>query len=772
MTKIIKQNINKILSIFILIQPIIDLITGLLIHNNINLTIGIIIRTIFLLLIVYTTLITYKKKKTLIPYLITIIYSILYIIGIVIFKDNISISIFKEIQGLFRTMYFPLLLISLYSIKDELNISKSVLFSSLALYLLFIIIPNSLNIGFKSYAITKSGTLGFFNSANEISGIISILTPIVFIMFKESKNILLKVLFTIIYLIVILTIGTKTPLLALIVTIFWLYIWLLFKYFKEKKYNLIILSFIVVIIGLLSLIIIVPKTNFYKNIKTHINYLKIKDVEDIVENPIIFDHFIFSERLTFLNNKKQIYDNSTIYQKLFGIGYLENNKETKLIEIDYYDIYYSHGFIGFIIIFSIYVYILINLIKGKHKIDFNRCMISISLFLIIILSLFTGHIITSPAVSIFVVIIILYLDEKKKKNLLFTAVNLEIGGIENALINLLNNIDYKKYNVDIILEEKKGPLLRRVNKKVLVKELKVSNNSNIFIRKIINLYRKTLFSIFNYHNYDFSCCYATYSYSCSILARTSSKNSSIYIHSNYAQLYPKKSEFKEFFDSRKIAEFNKIIFVSNESKKEFLRVYPKLKPKTEVINNYININKIQELSEGKIEEKRLKDKKLLVFVGRLDDSSKKVKRAINLIKEIEELELWIVGDGPDKKMYADYIKENKLEERVKLLGMKLNPYPYMKESDYIILTSDYEGFPVTYLESIVLNKEIITTIDVSDDEINIGKDYAYIIPKKESEMIKKVKNILTKKQKRKNIDLNNIQKERMKKLEKIFDEVV
>ena len=61
------------------------------------------------------------------------------------------------------------------------------------------------------------------------------------------------------------------------------------------------------------------------------------------------------------------------------------------------------------------------------------------------------------------------------------------------------------------------------------------------------------------------------------------------------------------------------------------------------------------------------------------------------------------------------------------VGQKKNPYPYIGLADYIILTSDYEGFPVTYLEAITLNKKILTTIDVSDDSINIGKDYATII---------------------------------------------
>ena len=93
----------------------------------------------------------------------------------------------------------------------------------------------------------------------------------------------------------------------------------------------------------------------------------------------------------------------------------------------------------------------------------------------------------------------------------------------------------------------------------------------------------------------------------------------------------------------------------------------------------------------------------------------------------------------------------------------------MLQADYIILTSDYEGFPVTYLEAIVLEKRIITTIDVSDDKINMGKDYAEIVSKDEDIMVKEVKTILEKPRKIKKIDLALIQKERSKELEKYFD---
>ena len=78
MDKIIKQYLSKYLGIFIILQPIIDLITGICLNVfKLNLTIGIIIRMLFLISIMYITTFIYKKKKSFIYYLIFIIYSII-----------------------------------------------------------------------------------------------------------------------------------------------------------------------------------------------------------------------------------------------------------------------------------------------------------------------------------------------------------------------------------------------------------------------------------------------------------------------------------------------------------------------------------------------------------------------------------------------------------------------------------------------------------------------------------------------------------------------
>ena len=770
MSSFIKKNISIICMLFLLSGPIIDFVTGVMLHIfDVSLTLGLILRILFLFFIFYVTTFIYNKKNNLLYYGIFGIYLLLFILGLALFKDNPNY--FREIQNTVRMFYFPLLLLSLFSIRKELKITSLSLVITLCLYLILIFIPLALGVGFESYAITKEGTLGFYNSANEISAIIAILTPILFIIFYESKNVIFKLFITFIYFVVILSVGTKTPLLALIISLCVVFIYILYKAFKDKKYH-IVTTFTAIVVALaIVVIVIAPRTSFYKNIEVHLDYLKVDNIFDIFKEERLVDHFIFSQRLTFLHNKDRLYDNANPYQKLFGIGYYKDNgKELKSIEMDYFDVYYNQGIVGFIIFFAPYIYVLISVIGERKMFSFRQLMMYLSLFLVIILSLFTGHIITAPSVSLIVCFLLLSVVKKERKELLFTGVNLNIGGIEKSLVNLVNKIDKDKYRVTIILEEKEGELLEKLDKSIVVKEFKVSNNRNKIFRKAVNLLRRCIYSIFNYHTYDFSCCYATYSYSGNKIVRMASLNNSIYIHSDYSYIYPDLEDFRRFFDTRAIYDFKTIFFVSNESRHKFTKIYPGLKDKCLVFNNFIDVLEIESLSNEKISLTKPRGKNLFVFVGRLDDVSKKLGRAFKLVSSLDKVMLWVVGDGPSKDDYIKEVKKLGIEDKVMFVGSKINPYPYIKKADYLILTSNYEGFPVVYLEGLALKKKLITTIKVSDDVIKIGKNYGEVIPTNEKKMLEQVREILNSKDKKDiSLDLEEIQNMRMKKLETIFD---
>ena len=73
------------------------------------------------------------------------------------------------------------------------------------------------------------------------------------------------------------------------------------------------------------------------------------------------------------------------------------------------------------------------------------------------------------------------------------------------------------------------------------------------------------------NKYDFSCAYATYSKPASFVARTASKNSCLWVHSEYMQMFDNnKSKYVEFFEGVKAKEFKNIVFVSENARDIFV----------------------------------------------------------------------------------------------------------------------------------------------------------------------------------------------------------
>ena len=103
-----------------------------------------------------------------------------------------------------------------------------------------------------------------------------------------------------------------------------------------------------------------------------------------------------------------------------------------------------------------------------------------------------------------------------KKNILFSAYSMDFGGIETALITLIKSIS-NKYNITLVLEKKEGVFLKDLPQNIKVITYTPSNNKNIIIRKISNFFKQQIFKVKYKNKFDFSGCYATYSFSASAL---------------------------------------------------------------------------------------------------------------------------------------------------------------------------------------------------------------------------------------------------------------
>lgn len=406
----LEKNIKLIIVSFLFLQPIMDVLAAISINVfNVGTTISSIIRLIFLGLCIYYLVFlnkTKNKKKHLIYAGLIILYIIMFTFITLYYKGTGAFS--YEIRNTLNTFYLPIILISIIDMfkqyKIKLDLKKIVILYSI--YLLFVAVPNLTNTGFISYAHSKTGNVGWFLSANAVGNILSILLPLIILyLIKFDSKKIYKVLIIILTLYVFASMGTKVPILSLGICALVNFIYYFIYCFKQKKYTYNIVMSIIAGVSIIASIIIIPKTSFYKNIQIHKDFLGFDNYLEVFTNYELLDHFIFSQRLTFLGNTSDVYKKSHFSEKLIGIGYIENygtdHVSTKTIEIDYFDILYRNGVVGFILYFIIIGPIMFNLFKGKIK-SIKDLEFKTSIILILLLAIFSGHVLITPAVSIFV----------------------------------------------------------------------------------------------------------------------------------------------------------------------------------------------------------------------------------------------------------------------------------------------------------------------------------------------------------------------------------
>ena len=409
----IEQNIKLIIVSFLFLQPTLDIIAAVsinLIHTEI--TISSIVRLIFLFFSIYYVFFldnTENKKRN--KVFISIIMSYILVFAGVVFLYKGTGAFVYEIRNTLNTFYLPIILISFIDMFKQYKIKidfKKIIILYL-IYLIFVTIPNLTHTGFNSYAHSKTGSVGWFLSANAVGNILSILLPLIILyIIKIDTKKIYKGIIVILTLYVFASMGTKVPILSLGICVLVNFIYYFIYCIKEKKYLYNVIISIVMAIAIIGSIIVIPKTSFYKNIEIHKEFLGFDNYLEVFTNYELLDHFIFSQRLTFLGNTHKSWKKANLPEKVLGIGYIENystdNASMKTIEIDYFDLLYRNGIVGFIIYFIVLLPIIINSFKGKIK-SIKDLEFKTSIILILLLAIFSGHVLITPAVSIFVALI-------------------------------------------------------------------------------------------------------------------------------------------------------------------------------------------------------------------------------------------------------------------------------------------------------------------------------------------------------------------------------
>ena len=265
-----------------------------------------------------------------------------------------------------------------------------------------------------------------------------------------------------------------------------------------------------------------------------------------------------------------------------------------------------------------------------------------------------------------------------KKKMKINMSKLSIGGMEKALVDLLNNSDLvKKYDVTLMLvyNEKENYLdmiPRNVNVEILCK-----GKWNLFGKIIATI--KLLKNIIFPKKYYASICYPHQHGVLALITRKESENNIIFIHTDLLKSRTNK-ELNELMKKVKFEKFKKIVCVSECAKDAFLKLCPNYSGKVVVANNYI-------AGEDIINKSKLK------------------------VNDIQKEDI-------------DMIKENNIKNII-LTGSKKNPFPYYNISDAFVFSSSYEGYGIVLNEARVLNIPIITT-DVADAKLITDEGYGIL----------------------------------------------
>jgi glycosyltransferase involved in cell wall biosynthesis len=349
----------------------------------------------------------------------------------------------------------------------------------------------------------------------------------------------------------------------------------------------------------------------------------------------------------------------------------------------------------------------------------------------------------------------------KKKKILIRIGSLRHGGAEKALINFLKNIPSDKYEIDLLLNLYSGQYIKDVpawiNLRYLIKGEMITTNriQDIPIKAFRVLYQKMLLMF------------------PSILYKTILKGKQYdveigAIHGIYKEILssPQKNSkkiiwtqndifsLKEYTPDviRKFFRFDKILVISNKLEEEILKLAGNEEERNSVVKIYnpIDRNDTLQKANATIDDMPFKDSELPLFVSvGTVYPQKGYDRLLNVHRKLwdEGLHhnLIIIGDGYDFENVYNMLARLNIGESVQMLGYRSNPYPYLQQSDFYIMSSRHEGFPTIIAEALILEKPVCAT-DISGikDLLQDGK-LGIITPNSEDGIYDGMKKIMTEK---------------------------
>lgn len=329
-----------------------------------------------------------------------------------------------------------------------------------------------------------------------------------------------------------------------------------------------------------------------------------------------------------------------------------------------------------------------------------------------------------------------------KTNILIHIGSLNTGGAEKSLTSLLNLLPNDAYSVDLLLLKNEGVFKNLLPDGINVLSVEfpyecltvspkdlayyLSHNPKFFFKKIYSLLKlylkkdmsqdQILWQIWRNDirvmrkEYDVAISYIEGLPNYYVIDKVNAKRKLLWVHNEYTKL-----NYNKDFDFAYFNAADAVVTISELCKKDLAFNFPSLDKKFCVLENITNPEIVRRMSKQEIIDEKFDchfDGLRILSIGRLH-SQKNYDLAIDAAKVIKDrgvdFKWYIIGEGPLYDSLNNKIKSLGLNDRIILLGIRSNPYAYMKRCDIIVQSSLYEGKSIVIDEAKILYKPIVAT---------------------------------------------------------------
>ena len=301
---------------------------------------------------------------------------------------------------------------------------------------------------------------------------------------------------------------------------------------------------------------------------------------------------------------------------------------------------------------------------------------------------------------------------RSKIKLVFFHPYSHLGGADNSLRRLIENLDLNKFSITFI-SLNKSYLKNILGKKVIFIRIKASRTlfSILKLREIVKNYEKdnNFKKVIVISNQN----YANLAVSFSV--KSSKKIKTIYVDRNHLDELNFSKNFLEKI-KKKIVKF--LIKIRYHNADVIVGICNKL---SKDLGKYINKN-VKTIYSPSYDKKIIKKAKektnlpqkynFIINVSRFSkrkDHETTLKAFAKVSSKIQNLKLILIGYGPEILKIKSFARELKIQKKIMIIKKTYNPYKYMKKSKLLILTSVYEGFPNVLTESLTIGTPVIST---------------------------------------------------------------